>query len=68
VHSIDQSNGMVYAFRPFRHLDNGLDYVVHGKSTKCPVTWSAGTGSTDLPAVGNSPAPGLELSKVETLK
>ena len=68
VHSIDQTNGIVYSFRPFRHLDNGLDYVVRGKTAKCPVTCDTGAGASGLPAVGNSPAPGLELSKVETLK
>ena len=67
VHALDQNNGIVYSFRPFRHLDNGLDYRQNGKSAKCPVTWTEGP-SKDLGAVGSVAAPGLELSKVETLK
>jgi len=68
VHSPDQTSGMVYSFRPFRHLDNGLDFVANGKTTKCPITWVREPGWPDFPEVGNAPAPGLELSRVETLK
>ncbi|MCJ7491527.1 MAG: glycosyltransferase family 39 protein [Dehalococcoidia bacterium] len=67
VHSIDPSNGIVYSFRPFRHLDNGLDYRQNGKSAKCPVTWIEGP-SKGLAAIGSVAAPGLEMSRVETLK
>ena len=65
VHSADPTNGMVYSFRPFRHFDNGLDYVMKGKTAKCPATWASGNEDT---AAGNVFAPGLEMSKVETLK
>ena len=68
VHSMaDQKNGIVYAFRPFRHFDNGLDLLEDGKTAKCPVTWVS-SEEDGLQAVGEVRAPGLELSKAETLK
>jgi hypothetical protein len=68
VHSTNTANGIVYSFRPFRHLDNGLDYVSNGKTAKCPVTWGTGIGASNFLPVGDAPAPGLELAKAETLK
>jgi len=68
VHSTaDQKNGIVYAFRPFRHFDNGLNLLEDGKTAKCPVTWVS-SEEDGLQAVGEVRAPGLELSKTETLK
>ena len=68
VHSTtDQNNGIVYVFRPFRHFDNGLNFLKDGKTGKCPVTWiSAEAGG--LKAVGDAGSPGLEMSKTETMK
>ena len=39
--------------------------MVKGKTAKCPATWASRNEDT---AVGNVLAPGLEMSKVETLK
>ena len=68
VHSTNDTDGIIYSFRPFRHLDNGLDYVANGKTVKCPVTWATGADASGPKAVGDVPAPGLQLSRVETLK
>jgi hypothetical protein len=68
VHSMaDQKNGIIYTFRPFRHFDNGLDLLKDGKTAKCPVTWPS-SEENGLKAVGEVRAPGLELTKTETLK
>ena len=68
VHSTaDQNNGIVYAFRPFRHFDNGMNLLKDGQTGKCPVTWiSSEPGG--MKAVGDVGSPGLEMSKTETMK
>ena len=67
VHSMEPNNGIVYSFRPFRHFDNGLDFVKNGKAEKCPITWLSG-GQNGLKAVGDASVPSVELAKSETLK
>jgi len=67
VHSMAPNNGIAYSFRPFRHFDNGLDYVKNGKVEKCPTTWLSG-GKAGLKAVGDTSVPSVELAKIETLK
>ena len=67
VHSADPYNGIVYAFRPYRHLDAGLDYMANGKTQPCP-TAGALAGDSGVPAIGEAGFSSLELSKPETLK
>ncbi|MGA2286452.1 MAG: glycosyltransferase family 39 protein [Dehalococcoidia bacterium] len=63
VHASDPSNGIAYSFRPYRHLDNGLDYVQAGKTQQCPVDQPSTIGP-----IGTVGARGLQMSKIQTLK
>ena len=67
VHSPRPGNGIVYSFRPFRHFDNGLDFLSNGKVAKCPIA-STSVGAEKDTTIGYVGPPGMEMSKVETLK
>ncbi len=63
VDSSAMDNGIAYSFRPYRHLDNGLDFVQGGKTQQCPIAQQ-----TNVAPVGTVSAKGMEMSKIQTLK
>ena len=63
VDSSSMDSGIAYSFRPYRHLDNGLDFVQGGKAQQCPIAQPG-----NVAPVGTVLAKGMELSKTQTLK